>query len=103
MLCSSFSRSTSELDLIARKIIYENEGDEGSKYLEEYSDGNTERGKYLRGEICRRLKLTSIDFQSLAGTVKAVGLPEEKLTPAIIRRTLMDLHFNLVDLPKRRF
>ncbi len=49
------------------------------KYIGEYSDTNTERGKKLRAEICRRLKLTSIEFQSLEGTVRAVGLPAENL------------------------
>ncbi len=75
----NFSRSTSELDLIARQIIFEHEGEEGNKHIREYSSGKTERGRYLRNEICRRLKLTSIEFQSLEGTVKAVGLPAEKL------------------------
>lgn len=71
----NFSRSTSELELIARKIIDEFEGAEGVKYISEYSDTNTERGQKLRNEICRRLKLTSLEFQSLEGTVKAIGLP----------------------------
>ncbi|WP_432651023.1 amidophosphoribosyltransferase [Huintestinicola sp.] len=75
----NFSRSTSELDLIARKIIDELEGVSGVKYIEEYSDSSTERGKKLRDEICRRLKLTSLEFQSLEGTVRAVGLPADKL------------------------
>ena len=71
----NFSRSNSELDLIARKIIDEFEGAEGVKYIAEYSDTNTERGQRLRNEICKRLKLTSLEFQSLEGTVKAIGLP----------------------------
>ena len=75
----NFSRSTSELELIARKIIDEAEGAEGVKYIAEYSNSQTERGKYLRDEICRRLKLTSLEFQSLEGTQKAIGLPECKL------------------------
>lgn len=75
----NFSRSTSELDLIARRIIHEYEGEEGVKYIREYADSKTERGKRLRDEICRRLKLTSLEFQFLDGTVKAVGLPECKL------------------------
>ena len=40
----NFSRSHSELELIARQIIDEFEGEEGVKYLAEYSDTNTERG-----------------------------------------------------------
>ncbi|MCH5324982.1 MAG: amidophosphoribosyltransferase [Eubacterium sp.] len=75
----NFSRSTSELDLIARNIINDFEGADGVKYIEEYSDTATERGKKLRAEICRRLKLTSLEYQSLPGTVKAVGLPSCKL------------------------
>ena len=75
----NFSRSNSELDLIARQIIQEKEGDEGVKYISEYSDSSTERGRYLRDEICRRLKLTSLEFQSLPGTVRAVGLQENRL------------------------
>ena len=75
----NFSRSTSELDLIARKIIDEFEGPEGVKYIAEYSDTNTERGQRLRNEICKRLKLTSLEFQPLEGTVKAIGLPDCKL------------------------
>ena len=72
----NFSRSTSELELIARQIIDETEGAEGVKYIEEYSDPNTQRGKRLRDEICRRLKLTSLEFQTLEGTVRAIGKPE---------------------------
>lgn len=75
----NFSRSTSELELIARQIIDENEGAEGIKYIEEYSDYTTSRGRYLRDEICRRLKLTSLEYQSLEGTVRAVGKPECRL------------------------
>ncbi|MBP8593608.1 MAG: amidophosphoribosyltransferase [Ruminococcus sp.] len=75
----NFSRSHSELELIARQIIDEFEGEESVKYLAEYSDTNTDRGKRMRDEICRRLKLTSLEFQSLPGKVKAVGLPECQL------------------------
>lgn len=72
----NFSRSNSELELIARQIINEFEGEAGVKYIEEYSDSMTERGSRLRDEICRRLRLTSLDFQSLSGTIKAIGKPE---------------------------
>ncbi|MBR5512622.1 MAG: amidophosphoribosyltransferase [Ruminococcus sp.] len=72
----NFSRSHSELELIARQIIHEFEGEEGVKYLAEYSDSSTVRGGKLRDEICRRLKLTSLEFQTLPGKINAVGLPE---------------------------
>ena len=44
----NFSRSTSELDLIARRIIHEYEGEDRVKYIIEYSDTNTERLQRIR-------------------------------------------------------
>ncbi|MCM1334322.1 MAG: amidophosphoribosyltransferase [Bacteroides sp.] len=75
----NFSRSTSEMELIARQIIDELEGDEGTRYIREYSTSETERGRKLRDEICRRLKLTSLEFQTLPGTERAIGLPADRL------------------------
>ncbi len=75
----NFSRSTSELELIARQVIDELEGEEGIKHIDEYSDSNTQRGRRLRDEICARLRLTSLEFQSLDGTVEAIGLDRCKL------------------------
>ena len=70
----NFSRSTSDMELIARRTILALEGEEGFDHLEEYSDGSTERGKALRKSICDELHFASLDFQSLEGVVKAIGL-----------------------------
>ena len=67
------------MELIARKTIMELEGEEGFKYMGEYSDGNTERGRKLRDTICNKLHLSSLEFQSVEGLVKAIGLPEDQL------------------------
>ncbi len=75
----NFSRATSEMELIARRVIVELEGEEGFKYIEEYSDATTERGKKLRANICEKLHLASLEFQSLDGIIKSIGLPEEEL------------------------
>ena len=75
----NFSRATSDMELIARRVIMELEGEEGFNHIEEYSDGNTERGKNLRKALCEKLSLTSIEFQSLEGVVKAIGLDPCKL------------------------
>lgn len=75
----NFSRATSPMELIARKTIMELEGEEGFKYIEEYSDTNTERGKNLRRKICEKLHLASLEFQSIQGIIKAIGLPEDQL------------------------
>lgn len=75
----NFSRSTSDLDLIARRVILELEGEEGFEHIDEYSDGNTERGKNLREALCKRFEFASLDFQSIENVVKAIGLPECEL------------------------
>ena len=75
----NFSRSNSEMDLIARRTIMELEGEEGLKYMDEYCDGATERGKKLRQVMADKLHLGSLDFQSLDGVVEAIGLPACKL------------------------
>ncbi len=75
----NFSRGTSDMDLIARQVIYELEGEEGTKYIEEYSDGTTERGKKLRKIIAEKLKFDSLEFQSVEGAIKAIGIEPCKL------------------------
>ena len=70
----NFSRATSDMELIARRVIVELEGEEGLEHLAEYSDGNTERGKKLREAICEKFHFASLDFQSLENVVKAIGL-----------------------------
>ena len=75
----NFSRATSDMELIARRTIMELEGKEGFNHIEEYSDGNTERGKNLRKSICEKLHFASLDFQNVDGIIKAIGLPACKL------------------------
>lgn len=75
----NFSRATSEMELIARRVILENEGEEGFKHIEEYADSSTERGKALRRIICEKLNFASLEFQSLEGIIKAIGLDRDCL------------------------
>ncbi len=75
----NFSRGTDEMELIARRVIMDLEGEEGFKHLEEYSDGTTERGRAMRKAICDNLHFASLEFQSLEGIVKAIGIPACKL------------------------
>ncbi len=75
----NFSRSNSEMELIARRKIYDLEGEEGSEHIDEYLDPKSERGIRLREAIREELKLTSIEFQSLDGVVEAIGLDKCKL------------------------
>ncbi|MBO5713010.1 MAG: amidophosphoribosyltransferase [Clostridia bacterium] len=75
----NFSRSNNELELITRRTIIELEGEEGLKYIEEYSNSNTERGKKMRKAICDKFKFASLEFQSLEGLIKSVGIEPCKL------------------------
>jgi amidophosphoribosyltransferase len=75
----NFSRATSEMELIARSTVMELEGEEGFSHLDEYIDNTTERGKSLRNAICEKLHFTSLEFQSIDGIIKAIGLPAENI------------------------
>lgn len=75
----NFSSSNSEMELIARKTIYELEGEEGEKYIEEYADGSTERGRKLRETIAKKLMLDTLEFQSLDGLIEAIGVSPDEI------------------------
>ncbi len=75
----NFSRATSDMELIARSTIVELEGEDGLNYINEYIDSSSERGKKLRNAICNKLHFTSLEFQSIDGIIKAIGLPADKI------------------------
>lgn len=75
----NFSRSNSAMDLIARRVVRELEGEEGDKHLDEYVDGRTQRGKELRCCICKKLGFDSLEYQTLDGLIRAIGLPKDKI------------------------
>ncbi len=70
----NFSRETSDMELIARRVILELEGEEGFNHLSEYSDGTSERGKNLRRAIAEKFHFSSLAFQSLEGVLGAIGM-----------------------------
>ena len=75
----NFSTSRSDMELLARRVIHDVEGDEGQKYIDEYSDSNTERGKALRKVIAEQFNFDSLEFQTLEGVIEAIGLEPCKL------------------------
>lgn len=83
IMCSckylNFSRQTDEKELIARRVILSLEGEEGLSHLDEYSDGATERGQKLRRAISEELGFDSLDFQSVDGIVRAIGMDKCEL------------------------
>ncbi len=75
----NFSRNKNDMDLLGRRIIMELEGEAGFEHISEYSDPSTERGKKFRKVICEKLGFASLEFQSLQGIIKAIGIDESKL------------------------
>ena len=75
----NFSRSNSDMELIARRTVQELEGDEGQKHLDEYADANTERGQCLLHSICDRLGFSSLGYQSLDNLLEAIGIDRSKV------------------------
>ena len=75
----NFSRSNSDMELLARTIVQELEGDEGQKHLEEYADSNTERGQCMLKAICEKLGFDSLGYQSLDGLLEAIGIDRDKI------------------------
>lgn len=75
----NFSRSNSVDELIARRVIHELEGDEGDKHLDEYTDARTERGQCMLKRICEEMGFDSLGYQSLEGTLEAIGIDKNKI------------------------
>ena len=75
----NFSRSNSDMELLARKTVQELEGDEGQKHLDEYADASTERGQCLLKTICQQMGFDSLGYQSLDGLLEAIGIDRDKI------------------------
>lgn len=76
----NFSRSTSEMDLISRRIIADKEGaDASEEVIREYADPDTDRYAYMNEEIRKQLNFTSLRFHRLDDLIKSVGLDRSKL------------------------
>ena len=75
----AFSRNRSEMDLLCRRVVQELEGAVGQEHLDEYADGNTERGKKLRETIAKKMGFETLDFQTIEGVIEAIGVEPCKL------------------------
>ena len=76
----NFSRSNTEMELIARRVIRELEGENVSReILEEYADPDSERYAKMLDAICKQLNFTSLRYNRLDDMIAAVGLPKDKL------------------------
>lgn len=76
----NFSRSTSEMELIARRVITELEGREpDDEMLKEYADPNSEKYKKMVEKIGETLHFTSLEYLRLDDMLDAVGIEPCKL------------------------
>lgn len=75
----SFSSSKSEMELIARRVIDELEGQDGLQYVAEYADSSTERGQCLLKTVCQQLGFETLGYQSLQGMIEAIGIDPDKI------------------------
>ena len=75
----NFSRSTSDLDLITRRIILNREGVNADKYLEEYIDPTSTRYAKMLEDIRKQLNFTTLRYHRLDDMIESIGLPKCKL------------------------
>ncbi|MCJ7835817.1 amidophosphoribosyltransferase [Cuneatibacter sp. NSJ-177] len=76
----NFSRSTSEMDLITRRVIEKLEGgDVTDEVLEKYTDPDSEEYAAMLEEIRKELNFTSLRYHRLDDMIESVGLDPCKL------------------------
>jgi len=73
----NFSRSTSEMDLITRRMIAEMEGENAN--LDEYADPDSEKYSNMIEKIRAKLNFTSLRYHRLDDMIKATGIEPCKL------------------------
>lgn len=76
----NFSRSTSEMELITRRVIKELEGDDVSdETLKEYTDPDSDKYKKMVEMIGEKLHFTSLRYHRLDDMIESVGIGADKL------------------------
>lgn len=75
----NFSRSTSELDLITRRIIAKREGENAEKVLADYSDPTSTNYREMIEEIRKELNFTSLRYHRLDDMIDSIGISPCKL------------------------
>jgi amidophosphoribosyltransferase len=76
----NFSRSTSEMELIARVVINELEGGPvSSETVKEYADPNSKKYSDMLEGIRKKLNFTTLRYNRLDDMLEAVGIDQDKL------------------------
>ncbi|MEG1560623.1 MAG: amidophosphoribosyltransferase [Clostridia bacterium] len=75
----NFSRSTSDMDLITRRVIKKREGEVTESKLQDYANPDSENYKNMVHDICKELNFTSLNYHRLDDMIKSVGVDPCKL------------------------
>ena len=76
----NFSRSSSEMELIARRVIEELEGGPVSdEVLQKYADPDTLEYEKMVDGICKKLNFTSLRYHRLDDMLESVGIDPDQL------------------------
>ena len=75
----NFSRSTSLMDLITRRIIKELEGTGEPENIEKYADPETPEYQAMVDQICKQQNFTTLRYHRLDDMVESVGIDRCKL------------------------
>ena len=78
----NFSRSTSEMDLITRRVIKDLEGSKENveeSVLQKYTNPDSEEYGRMLEEIRKQLNFTSLRYHRLDDMIASVGIDKEKL------------------------
>ncbi|MCR4673655.1 MAG: amidophosphoribosyltransferase [Lachnospiraceae bacterium] len=76
----NFSRSTSEMELIARRVIAKEEGEDVARdILTDYANPDSDRYHKMLDEINKQMGFTSLRYNRLDDMLEAVGIDKENL------------------------
>ncbi|MBR6402401.1 MAG: amidophosphoribosyltransferase [Eubacterium sp.] len=76
----NFSRSNSDMELIARRVIAEEEGEQVERtVLDDYANPDSDRYHLMLEKIRQKLNFTSLAFNRLDDMIEATGIDRDKL------------------------
>ncbi len=70
----NFSRSRSDMDLIARRVVQQFEGKQDPEILQKYANPDTEQYNAMVKEIGKQMKFSSLRYHRLDDMIKSVGI-----------------------------
>ena len=75
----NFSRSTSDMDLIARRVIAKKEGTDSLEVVKEYLDPDSIKYNEMVEEIRKQLNFTTLRYNRIDDLLESIGIDECKI------------------------